>query len=498
METGNVSPTRPTASRAVAWTLAARQGERLLGIVSITILARLLSPSDFGLVAMAGSIAAIVEVLSAFGFDWALVRLPHPTREHYDTAWTLRVICGVLVLVALSAAAYPAAIFFSRTAVMPIVIVMGVNGLIGSVENIWMTEFRRQNRFDQEFKLRMFAKTAGFAAATTLAFYTRSYWALVVGVTSARLAATALSYRLHRSRPRWDLSRQADLLRFSVWLLIGNVTEEMRNRFAEIWIGRNLGPREVGLYSMASELSALASTELAAPVNRAVFAKYTQLNGDVAALREGYLRVSGLIWSLGIPAAVGIGICAPQIVAILLGRQWTDAAQVLQILAAAGVINIVTANTQYVYWALGRSRFVTLLSIADAVGFVVITLILGWKYGVMGVAWAQVAASALVLVINFSVLTETLDMDFLEIFARNYRVVLASAATGGVVIAMQDAMGRIPSLAIGSRLSIMVGSGVIGYFVILLGLWHLIGKPSGPEEDIWGLFVGAVRRIAAH
>ena len=139
---------RPSTTRAVVWTLAARQGERLLGVLSISILARLLSPSDFGLVAMGTSIAAVAEVLAAFGFDWALVRLPNPTREHYDTAWSLRVLCGALVFVGLAVLAYPIAVLYSRPAVTAVVIAMGFSSLIGSAENIWMAEFRRQNRFE--------------------------------------------------------------------------------------------------------------------------------------------------------------------------------------------------------------------------------------------------------------------------------------------------------------------------------------------------------------
>jgi O-antigen/teichoic acid export membrane protein len=482
------APDDPGTSRAVAWTLAARQGERLIGIVSISILARLLSPSDFGLVAMAGSIAALVEVLSAFGFDWALVRLPHPTREHYDTAWTLRVACGLGVCCTLIVLARPVASLYARPAVAAIVVAMGINSLIGSLENIWMAEFRRQNRFDQEFKLRLLAKVAGFLTATTWALLLHSYWALVAGVTASRLTATALSYWIHPLRPRWDLSRRADLLQFSAWLLLGNVTDVLRVRFSEVWLGRNLGPRPVGLYSMASELSALATTEWAAPINRAVFTRYMRDVGDIDALRDGYLRVSGLIWAVGMPAAVGIGLCAPLIVMILLGGQWTDASRVLQILAVAGLLNIMASNTQYVYWAFGKSRFVTLLSLVGATAFVVLTLLFGRRFGVTGVAWAQVIASAIVLIVNYAVLLRTLRLRMALVVRRSYRVVLASAAMAVLIIAVTDASSSWPLHQVWQRLALMIVIGVASYFAILTSLWVVLGKPAGPEADLRDAF----------
>lgn len=481
--------------RAVAWTLATRQSERVLGVISISILARLLSPGDFGLVAMAASVAAIVEVLSAFGFDWALIRLPVATRAHYDTAWTLRVISGMTIFAVLSAAAYPAALLFSRPAILPIVVAMGFNALLGSAGNIWMTEYRRTSRFDQEFKLNFFSRVAGFITSIVWAVHSRSYWALVFGTTASRFVMSLLSYRMHPRRPRWDLSRHADLMHFSTWLLLGNATDVLRSRFSDMWIGRNIGAREVGLYSMAQEIAGLASTEIAEPVNRAVFARYSQFEGDVARLRPVYLRVSGLIWSIGMPAALGIDLCAPDIVAILLGDQWSGATGVLRVLACANVMNIMAANTHYVYWALGRSRFVTLLSIAGAAVFIVFTLILGSYHGVLGVAWAQVAAAAVVLVLNFTVLSKTLDLNLTDMLVRNYRVVLASAAMVGLVLAIQPAAGAA-QFGHWARLLLFAGVGAIGYLAALLTLWGLTGGPPGPEEDIWAFLLRTMRRVA--
>ncbi len=124
-------------------------------------------------------------------------------------------LCGALVFVGLAVLAYPIAVLYSRPAVTAVVIAMGLSSLIGSAENIWMAEFRRQNRFNQEFTLRTLAKIAGFLTATGVALQTRSYWALVAGIIASRLTSTVLSYRLHPRRARWDLSRSADLLHFS-------------------------------------------------------------------------------------------------------------------------------------------------------------------------------------------------------------------------------------------------------------------------------------------
>src|ERR1700704_5991048 len=118
------------------WLIAARAVDRLIGIVSISILARLLKPVDFGLVAVAGTVVSAVELLSAFGFDWALVRHTEPSRDDLNSAWTLRVLFGALTLVALTLLGPAAAAFYHQPALKEVLVAMGGSSLLGSVENI--------------------------------------------------------------------------------------------------------------------------------------------------------------------------------------------------------------------------------------------------------------------------------------------------------------------------------------------------------------------------
>ena len=392
---GSAAPqSLPTAA---AWSIGAKFVDQLIGVASISILARLLSPSDFGLVAMAAALVAIVEVFTSFSFDWALVRVQSPTREHFDTAWTLKLCLAIATCVVLGILAIPLSDAIGKPQVAPLIVAMGVNTLIGGFENIGVVNFRRDMRFDREFRFRLAGRLAGFMVAVGTAATTGSYWALVLGMTASQIAGIVASYSMHSFRPRWDTTRRKELLSFSVWMMAGHVIETARQKFAALWLGRTLGSSAVGTYSMASQLSQLAASEIAAPINRTVFTRYSLAAGDVTALRQGFLRVSGLIWAIGLPAAIGIGVCAPQIVAVLLGDQWADSVAVLQILACAGVIGVMAANTHYVHWALGRSRFVTLLSGLALATFVVLALGLGPTYGLVGVAVAQVAASLLAL-----------------------------------------------------------------------------------------------------
>jgi lipopolysaccharide exporter len=477
----NSSPTG-TVAHAALWTVAGRQLERVLGIASIAVTARLLLPSDFGLVGMALSVLAIIEVFSSFGLDWALVRTKTPTREHFDTAFTLRVLFALATWATACALAYPAALMYKDSRVVPLIITLGFANLIGACDNIGIAEFRRRLNFIPEFRIRVASKVASVVACWGFALATHSYWSLVAGLAAQRLAGVALSYRLSEFRPRLSLARRRDLFSFSVWFLAGNLVQAFRGQFSQFFIGRTFGPHFVGIYGTANEFSAIASTEIAAPLNRAVFGRYAEMQGDRELLREAFEDVSGFIWLIGLPAALGIGSCAHELVLVLLGAHWAEAAALLQVLAIAGVFAVMGANTAYVYWALGRSRFVLSLELLAAVTFAVCTIAFARAYGVFGVAIAQCAASGLVLAVNYAVLRKTLDLSFAAMGRRLWRVVLAAGVMYIAVAALQVRLSVLGIQSPVARLSLLVPAGVVVYAITLSGLWWTLGKPTGPEQ----------------
>ena len=128
------------ACRSLAW------------FVNILILARLLVPADFGLVAMAMSAIAIIELASAFSFEVALIQREHPTREYYDTAWTLNVALGTACALATVGLAYPAALFYGEPRLTPVMLVLAGGWIVQSFENIGTVNFRRDMDFSREFR----------------------------------------------------------------------------------------------------------------------------------------------------------------------------------------------------------------------------------------------------------------------------------------------------------------------------------------------------------
>src|SRR5690606_11640850 len=196
-----------------------------------------------------------------------------------------------------------------------------------------------------------------------------------------------------------------------------------------------------------------------------------------------YFKVSGVVWIVAFPAAVGIGVCAEQIVMVLLGSQWSTSATILQILAAAGLLAVMSSSTYTIYMASGRPRLAANLSVLGAVMFIILTLALGSLLGLLGVALAQVLSWAVTFLTNLYILRSIVGVSIRLVLARAWRIAFASAGMAVIVLLISTLLARyqFPDLV---ELIVLGTVGVVCYFSLLLLLWIVSGKQAGPESDI--------------
>jgi len=145
-------------------------------------------------------------------------------------------------------------------------------------------------------------------------------------------------------------------------MVFSNVINTFASRSADLIIGKSLGPGPLGLFNLAHEISNLPSTELSAPVNRAVYPGYAKVASDPSRLAAQFLDVLGLTALLTTPAAVGIAAVAPLLVPLLLGDAWAEAVPLMEILALSGLLVSLRTNAGYVFLALGRSELLTVMT----------------------------------------------------------------------------------------------------------------------------------------
>src|SRR5690349_10908401 len=212
-----------TVAKSAAFVLAARWLDRVVSVVSTIILARLLVPDDFGVVAMATIVVGLVDVFFDLGVNVALIQNRDPTPDHYDTAWTLRLMQSVFATLVVVAAVPLAVDYFKDARVAPVLRVLSLSLLIGGFEYIGILTFQKTMRFALDFRFVVLKRLAGFAVTVTAAWLLRSYWALVIGTLASSAFGVALSYVMHPMRPRARLTKMREIFAVSQWMIVRSI-----------------------------------------------------------------------------------------------------------------------------------------------------------------------------------------------------------------------------------------------------------------------------------
>lgn len=472
-------------AKGTGWMVGARLAVQGIGVLSTIVLARLLVPADFGLVALATTFSAALQAVSEFSFDVVLIQNQRATRQHYDTAWTLSICRNAILAVALAASARLVASLFGDPRLEMIVYCLAVATLMDGFQNIGIVDFRKQLNFRRDFIFMVVAKLGAFVITVPLAFAWRNYWALVLGIVGGTVIRLALSYMMHGFRPKLTFAHWREIMHFSKWLVLVNIGGFLYNRSDTFVLGKLAGAQVVGVYSIAFEIANMVTSNLITPLRRAIFPAYSKLSDDVEALRKAFIDVFGLVALVGMPAAVGLGVVAEPLVHVMLGAKWLGAIPLIQVLSIYGFLSCISAGSGPIFLARARPEY-TFWVLGGGAVIMIPLLFVGVRHaGAVGAAWAVTVAAAVAGCADFALVCHLLRLSPLRLFAVAWRPVLASVVMAFAVIELRTLL-PVPGDALewGASLGASVGAGLLVFPSALLVLWTASGRPDGPERQV--------------
>ena len=460
--------------------------DRCIGLVSTVILARMLVPEDFGLVAMSMVIIAALQLLVSFSFDVALIQNPKAGRDEFDTAWTFNVLFAIACGAVLALTAPLAARFYSEPRLELIIYVLAFGFVAQGLSNIGPVTFRRDMQFDREFKFLISKRLSTVLVTIPLALYAQNYWALVIGQLAGTLLSVGLSYRVSSYRPRVSFKARQALFSTSKWLVVNNIVQFLNNSAAQFIIGRYAGAPTLGVYAIATEIATLPTTELVAPINRAAFPGYAKNAGDLAQLRISFLGVISSISLFALPAGLGIVSVADLLVPAVLGWKWMAAIPLIQILAVYGVIQALQTNIGYVYLALGNVRLNTMIGGVQSIILLSLLFPAIHYWGGIGAAWAFLVTIILMIPVNQIMIARCLHLSTIELAKHLLRPFVSALVMATAVFGLKSVLHLRP-VTLDYLLALFACSalGALVYTVTMYGLWRLAGFPAGPENFIF-------------
>jgi lipopolysaccharide exporter len=389
------------AVRGGLWLFSLRVTQQMLIVVRLVILARLLSPNDFGLMGIALLSMTVVESLTQTGFDMALIQRKEGTEDYLDTAWTVGILRGLGLFCILQAIASPAARFFDSPDSEMLIRVIGLSLVFRGFLNVGTVFFRKELEFGKQFAFEFSGRVADFGVAVVAGIILKNAWVLVLAYVSADLIRVVASYVIHPYRPRLRLEvrKARELFDFGKWILGSSALVFFLNRGDKALVGRLLGATILGFYEMAYKVSNLSATEFALVISQVTIPAYSKLQERIGRLREGYLRVLQVTAFFSIPLAGLIVILAPEITLTLLGDKWLAAIPAMRALALGGALRSIIATTGPVYMGTGQPRTMTKYQTMQFALLLVIVYPLTHYLGIMGTGLAVTLAAAAPLIL---------------------------------------------------------------------------------------------------
>lgn len=495
------APAAPSlAARTVggaAWMIIWRLTTRALGLVSTIIMVRLLSPADFGLIALATSCVVAIDAAANMGVAESLVREKEVDGALYNTGFTLNAIRGVLMGGGIALSAAPAAAFFGDPRLATILYILAGVSFISTIENPGIVDFRRSLAFEKEFMLSAVPRFAGVAASIIAAFILRNYWALIAGVLARAILRFGLTYWMHPFRPRFMLRSWRRIIAFSFWTWLGTMGMIARERLDSFVIGRVLGPVSVGVYSVGWEIGALTSTELVEPLTTALFAGFSAAHRTGSNVGEGYFKAIALTLLVTLPAGVGLSAIADPVVRLAFGPQWMEAVPLVQVFALLCMVKVIAYFSTVLFNAAGLIHVQVRVLYISLVVRAVLLFALIHPLGMTGAVIAAIASVAVEELLFLVITFRRFKLRPIDLLRDIWRSMLAAAAMAAVL--RWQGIGWLPtpgsSAELGSTLAIAVASGAATYGAVLLLLWLICGRPDGAERSFIQLVGGTLQRL---
>jgi lipopolysaccharide exporter len=476
---------RTRLANGAIWVATARGLTNLFAFLSTLVLARLLTPADFGLVALATTMLAVLSALTELSLANALVHHVEPTNEHLNTAWSLNMMRGVLIGLLFCAIADPIASLYKDPRLMPIMIVLGLTSIMSGATNPKIVMFARNLVFRQDFILTVLSKFAGFLTALVAALIYRSYWALVIGSVTTQLSTILLSYLICPYLPRASLRHASDLWSYSVWLWLGGIVNTLNWKSDQLLIGGSLGPADLGYYTMGDNLAAMPTREATAPLVQTLFPVFARLRSDPPKLRRAYCSTQTFLSAVALPIAIGCALIAEPLVSLTMGEKWLPAVPVIQVLSCVYGLQTLSTAVQPLAMAQGRTRRLfgrDFLNLIIRLPTVIIGLLLG---GITGIIYARAITGTVAILINMGLVSEIIGTPVMAQLAVNLRSLLSVAVMAFAVFAAERVIGTRGTSAqmAGAILSLIALGGAV-YLGVSYGLWRFAGRPVGPELEL--------------
>jgi len=333
---------------------------KALGIVRSIVLARLLVPSDFGLMGLVSVCTMALVTFTETGINMAIIQRKDCDVSTLNTGWMLSIFRGLFLFTSLFLISPYAASFFEALPLQSLLRVMSVTFLVESFNNVGVILLLKELDFKRQMYFEVTTDFMTVLITIILAFFLKSVWALVFGLLAKSVISLIASFLIHPFRPRveFDLQRARDLMSYGKYVLGSAIIIYFTTQGDDALVGKILGTSALGFYTMAYTVSNMPATTITGVISKVTFPAYSKLQDDLESLQKAFLRTLKFISILSFPLAGGLFVLAPEIVVVVFGDKWMPMVPAMRVLCLFGAIRSMADTTGPVYQAVGKPQIV--------------------------------------------------------------------------------------------------------------------------------------------
>lgn len=376
------------ALKGISWMGVLRVSTRSITFLRIAILARILSPSQFGVFGVASLVLALLEILTETGINIFLIQQKDDIKKYLSSAWIVSIVRGCLIAIVLILSAPYVVNFFHSPESYPVIILIAFVPFIRGFINPSIIKIQKEIEFKKEFYLRLIIFTVDALVAIIFAFITKSTESFAYGLIVSAILEVTLSFIFFKPLPSlsFDLEKIKLIIRRGWWVTLTGIFSYSAENGDNIVVGRLLNTSSLGIYQVAYKFSTLPISEITDVVNKVVFPVYSKFSEDKDRLWKAFIKVSLTSSVLAVFLGAFIFLFAEQIIFLLLGSLWMEAVPVVKILAFYGVLRTIFGNFSPVFLAMHRQDIVAKMT-SFRVSALLITIVPFINmYGLIGAA----------------------------------------------------------------------------------------------------------------
>jgi O-antigen/teichoic acid export membrane protein len=431
-------------------------------MIRLLVLAWLLVPEDFGLLAIATTAVGFLLKITDLGMIPALVQSTEADKKHYDAAWTVNVTRAVFISGIVFLAAPVIAQIFAEPRAVPIIRVLTLRPLLEATASMGIATLTRNLDFRPLSILKLTEAVVSTVISIVLA---PSYgvWALVAGTLAGSVSYLLMSYILAPHRPRFAFDQTAirPLVRFGRWVFLTSLIVMVGNYILQIVISRQLGTAELGLYVLAAQLAFLPAEVATEVVGAVTFPLFARLQSDIYQVVRAFRTTLVGLSTLLFPTCVLLIVLAPALVQEVLGSRWEGTVPVIQVLALVSLLGVFGDVTGPIFNGLGQPYKVTVIEIVQSLLLIAFVWSLTSRYGLVGAALAWLPRVIISQIVSVIFVRQLLPQPFAGLGVVMFFITVASGIGAVVALSINIIFPGLIGFVIACTLAVVSTGGLL-------------------------------------